>query len=403
MYKKYLILTVIFFSLFFINSKALAETLKQTYDNSVWYAMSGGGKPYFSRQYVSYEIEGKVVYCIQPGVEINTDDYIGNEGIGSSPYDEKINKKIELIGYYGYDYPNHQTLKYRMATQALIWEIVSGQKVEFWTKQYSYGDNINVDYEKNEIMKLVNNHYSKISFNDIELKVDEEQIFDNEILKDYELVDSEYLEAKIEENKLYIKALKPGNLKLNLKKKNYDNNITIIYKGNGIESQNVGFFRISDPILTSINIYSKGKIEIKKLGEVTKFNNNILSYDYESLSGVEFSLYAFDTIKDFNGNIIYNKDELINVSKSNELGLAIFDDLYLGKYKIKETKTIDGYILDNKEYIVDVNSLQNKITLEIKNELEKNIVEVPNTLKNNNKFINCIIIVIGLMVCAKKI
>lgn len=56
-----------------------------------------------------------------------------------------------MIGHYGYDYPGHQTLRYRMAAQALIWETTGGQIVEFWTEASGWGDYINIDAEK---MKL---------------------------------------------------------------------------------------------------------------------------------------------------------------------------------------------------------------------------------------------------------
>ena len=136
-----------------VDAQTYYETLVEGPIENVYYTRRGGGKPYMSAQYSTYTMNGKVVYCIEPGVDITTHDYNGADGLVNSPYDEATNKKIELIGHYGYDYPGHQTLRYRMATQALIWETTGGQILEFWTEQYGYGDYINLNKEKNEIMR----------------------------------------------------------------------------------------------------------------------------------------------------------------------------------------------------------------------------------------------------------
>ena len=99
-----------------------------------------------SAQYETYSMDGKVVYCIEPGIDITTTSYLGYDGLQASPYSAEISKKIELIGHYGYDYPGHQTLRYRMAAQALIWETTGGQIVEFWTQASGYGDYIKGDH-----------------------------------------------------------------------------------------------------------------------------------------------------------------------------------------------------------------------------------------------------------------
>ena len=95
---------------------AIDGTLSHPKTPNVYYTRRGGGKPYMSAQYEQYTMNGKVVYCIEPGVDITNTSYLGYDGLQASPYDDATNKKIELIGHYGYDYPGHQTLRYRMAT-----------------------------------------------------------------------------------------------------------------------------------------------------------------------------------------------------------------------------------------------------------------------------------------------
>lgn len=71
------------------------------------------------------------MYCIEPGVDISTYNYVGYDGLIQSSYDSATNKYIELVGHYGYDYPTYKTIRYRMATQFLIWERTGGQIIEY--------------------------------------------------------------------------------------------------------------------------------------------------------------------------------------------------------------------------------------------------------------------------------
>ena len=104
-----------------------ASTLVQTPIDNVYYTRRGGGQSYLSAQYNTYDMDGKTVYCIEPGVDITTHTYNGAVGWINSPYSDEVNRKIQLYGYYGYEYPGHHTLEYRMAAQALIWEETGGQ------------------------------------------------------------------------------------------------------------------------------------------------------------------------------------------------------------------------------------------------------------------------------------
>ena len=53
---------------------------------------------------------------------------------------DSIKERITLIGYYGYTYPGHQTLKYRAATQGMIWQTIIGSGyVNFSTERWGAG------------------------------------------------------------------------------------------------------------------------------------------------------------------------------------------------------------------------------------------------------------------------
>ena len=403
---KNLIIIIFIVVSFFIPLKIKAlknMTLNYHFSNELWYTMRGGGKPYSSMQYATYNIDDKTVYCVEPGVQILTTNYIQNIGITS--YSDELNERLELIGYYGYDYPKHNTLKFRMATQALIWEEITGQIVEFWTGPSGSGSHISVEREKNEILRLISLHNNKPSFDGVILDIDvldELEIIDsNNVLNEYVIVENDEFEYRIEDNKLYVKPLVVGNIQIKFEKKQYDESTTMIYRGEDNISQTVASFGISQPVISTINIISYGKIKINKLGEKEKFENNELFYEDVPLEGVEFSLYAFEDIKDDKNDVIFQKNDLIINKLTNNNGEIIFDNLKLGKYIVKETRALQGYIIDENEYVVDIKDKDMIKELVIKNELKKEIVEVPSTGMNNyyiSEIISTVFITLGFYV-----
>lgn len=125
----------------------------------------------------------------------------------------------------------------------------------------------------------------------------------------------------------------------------------------------------------------KGQIEIEKTGESFVIENGNFYYeDNLKLENIEFSLYANEDIITLDGVVHYRKGDLVQTVKTDKDGRAIFTNLILGKYIVKETKTIDGYILDTKEYKIELTEKDNKTEivseiLKLNNELEKGILE----------------------------
>lgn len=125
----------------------------------------------------------------------------------------------------------------------------------------------------------------------------------------------------------------------------------------------------------------KGQIEIEKTGESFVIEDGNFYYeDNLKLENIEFSLYANEDIITLDGVVHYRKGDLVQTVKTDKDGRAIFTNLILGKYIVKETKTIDGYILDTKEYKIELIEKDNKTEivselLKLNNELEKGILE----------------------------
>ena len=93
--------------------------------------------------------------------------------------------------------------------------------------------------------------------------------------------------------------------------------------------------------LEFINKEVKGNINIIKLGEKLVLNDNTYKYETIFLDGILYGLY------DEHYNLIGTYETDIN-------GKININNLKLGKYILKELKTKEGYILDLKEYIINL-------------------------------------------------
>lgn len=358
------------------NTNASAKIEKQ----NIYYARYGGGKPYLSDKVEYFEIDGNTAYCIEPGMPISTTDYIE---MNELPYSNDIIEKIKLIGYYGYNYENHKTNNYRLATQALIWNLIGGQKVDFYTKQYGYGDYIDISKEKEEIQNLINKHYLKPTINDIEEFYNNEIIIKdaNEVLDNYEIEYQGKNNVQIKNNTLIIKILKQD--KLILKRKKYDNKTSVFYEGNNIKSQMIAVLTLDEIDKIEINLSPIfGELKINK-----KSNKE--------------SIY---TLKDAIYGIYDLENNLIKEIKTDEKGNAQAK-LTKGKYYLKELKAPLGYHLDEtkhyfeidkenliKELILEEEVIESKIKLKKKyGNSSKELYDEPNItflVYQNNELIN---------------
>ena len=332
-----------------------AATLVEGPIDDVYYTRRGGGKPYMSAQYHTYTMDGKTVYCIEPGIDITVHDYNGQIGWTNSPYSDEINQKIQLYGYYGYDYPGHNTLRYRMAAQALIWEETGGQIIEFWTERYGYGNFINIDYEKNEIKKLVSTHYNQPKFTETTKTgiINETITFTDTTgyLSDYVVHQSNGANVSINGNNLLVTPTKIGETTVILKKRMYTNNPTTIFVGTDLKSQKMGYFGIDDPLYVAVKVNALGgKVSLEKIDSKT------LSYKPlgdASLKGAIYGIYD-----EYNSRI----GEITTTGN----GIVTSDYLpKLGKFYLLEEKSSLGYKLDSTKYYFEIteNNLNPKIVV----------------------------------------
>ncbi len=340
--------------------------VKETYDNA-YYVQNGMPDHYGSDAQFKYTINGKIAFCMDPISAITKYEYYGIPLSGAT-YDFETQDYLNKIIYYGYDYYGHQTPNYYMATQALIWERISPYLIEFYTERYGYGNYIDVSMEKNEIIRLVNNHNSLPYFANHTYNYNPTNYleFEDEILNDFEIVDSNWQNILIEDNKLKIKDLDNfvGTINIKLKKKMYRDDFPMYYYEDGTQPLITGG-RPND-IETNFSIKIDGaKIKVNKI-------------DKESNLPIKDSNIKFNIIETSTGEYIY-----VNGTKDipiNSDGYLITESLPYGEYKITEIMTNEEYELNQEEAIISVN----KDTVNENNIYELNFF---NTLKKGKLII----------------
>ena len=151
---------------------------------------------------------------------------------------------------------------------------------------------------------------------------------DNKERKEIKANEEIYLEIAIKDIK------EDGKIELNLEAELETNPIYLGNPGN----------TVNQPYAVSgIKIKGKTKIRVKKVDSKTK----------EGLDNVEFEL------------LDKNKSSIKKV-KTDKNGNIIITDILEGRYYLKEVKSKEGYMLDNKEIEVDI-KYQENIEIEISN------------------------------------
>ena len=263
------------------NVQAL-DSAKITYhrlDNIVYNRKIGNN---FKTNYVTmFKLNDRIAYCVEPGVEITESYYDIYTDWSKVNFSDELKEYIEKLGYYGYEYPGHQTSRYYIAAQELIWKAVKPETEVVWTTGKNYtGEVIDVSKEKEEILSLVQKHNLKPSFSEKSFKavVGNKIVLEDEnnVLDDYEISSSEYHDVVKEGNTITItlnSEVVPEET-LTLIRKHYDDAPLLVYsKAN---SQTLSALRITTDKETYI------KISNEEAPEVVEVPNT----SYNSLSGI---------------------------------------------------------------------------------------------------------------------
>lgn len=126
-----------------------------------------------------------------------------------------------------------------------------------------------------------------------------------------------------------------------------------------VEFENLGVI-----VVQRTNIPQKGIIKVEKTGEV--FSSVIQSinedgeaeytpvYEEKPLEGAVFTVIAAEDIATPDGTVHYKNNDVVATMTTDSNGEAQTEELYLGRYRVVETKCPEGYILDNAIHVVEL-------------------------------------------------
>lgn len=256
-----------------------AETISYKRLQNIYYNLTVDGITE-SNHVTAFILGNRLAYCIEPGKEITTKVYDVYTDWSKTNLTQETRDYIEKLGYYGYEYPGHQTDRYYIATQELIWKAVNNNTNIYWTTgENGSGQIINVEKEKQDILDLVNSHDIKPSFinEKIKGKVGETiEIEDtNKVLNNYEISESQNHKVEIKDNKLLITFNNEETdvEKLILTKKKYDSKTLLVYVKDA--SQKLAALRLSSDETETIEIQNyKEKEPEKEIVKVPSTSDN---------------------------------------------------------------------------------------------------------------------------------
>ncbi len=326
---------------------------------------------YYAGTLKNFLLDGQVAYCIEPGVTAGS-TYSTAETWEHSKLAPEIQKDIALYAYYGYDYPGHQKLKYRAATQALIWERILNDKsvVTFSTGEKGTGEKKDVTTEKNEILELVKAHDKVPSFNGESqwAALGNGAVFtdSNGVLNDFEVVSSDGAMTMFQGNNFLVYPKHAGISTIKLRKKSkYQSNFKVFFSKT---YQDILVAGSAYPVEATVTVEATGgQIKIEKVDADSLTNK---AQGEATLQGAVYEIYTIGR-------------ELVTTITTDENGHAeTAHDIPIGMYIIKELSPSLGYELDDTEYSVNVTTIS-EFTVLAKEKVKKKAFRFIKVLSSN--------------------
>lgn len=294
-----------------------------------------------------------------------------NEEIPETSISKNIFYKIREIVYYGdMKYRETQNELYYLATNGLIVKALNPKDYNYLvSSNYTLEDVLEIE---EALTKEMTNYFMKPSFNnkEIELNLNEEIILTdkNNILSTYLLEENlnDVVSYEVKDNKIVLKALKPGEVTFKLKKeyKDKDSNMKFLFaevKGTPLTPIN---FAITSGNFTDYSLF-KVKVNTSRIGLDIK--------DDKDLSNAK-TLNVTYGIYNQKNDLIYQINTLVE-------GLFYTDYLPYGKYYIKEIRNSEVYLKNDNIYEVNLDNNQDKIIV-IENFKRKDALNELNESKN---------------------
>lgn len=340
-----------------------AATLDFDFTGYFYERFDQNGNNYSSWRLEDYRVDGETAYCIEPGIP---------EGNPMFPADwsatglsNEVKERVLLIGYYGQTYPGHNTIKYKAATQGMIWATILGNNttVKFSTARYGEGNPLDVSAEKAEIERLIAHHYDRPSFNAGVYKLQVGQTLTltdtNNVLQNFDISVSG-AEYSVNGNTLTIKPTTDGTINLSMTKRQVYSSTYKIFVGDRI--QNMFVPGTVDPVVAGIRINSYySPVKVLKKDSETLTNT---PQGQATLKGATYGVYEKETGKQ------------VTTITTDENGYAESGAvLSYNEYYLQEIDASTGYLVDNTRYEFDMRGKESE-SVEVFETVVKNYISI---------------------------
>lgn len=294
--------------------------------------------------------QGTTAFCIEPLAFLRPNnpatlvDFTDWNGLA-----EANKEQIKLILRYGYVYPGHQSDRYYLATQKMIWEQGNVQVTIYPNRNFSgYYD---VSAEENEIKRLISKHDLYPSFNNesfVLMKGESLELEDtNSVLGDF-VVDhcSEGITATINGNKLNLHSEVTGEGEIVLRRGNTVAEVTTL--------QALSFSSGQDVVIAPTSSFAseEAKIILNMTGktDLTILKKDANTNEVIAKEGTQFSL------TDDKGNEITNPLDNSKVFATDAQGIIQLNQLPWGKYTLTELSAPQGYYLNTEPLSFEISN-----------------------------------------------
>lgn len=305
----------------------------------------------------TYIVNNSQAFCIEPGAPIdsNLNFYYGSTDTSVTGLSDDILEKVKLLSFYGYRSPYHiNTDRFYLATQELIWELITGKEVYWVSEENINGPRIDIENEKNIINNLINKHYVLPSFANQEFKVDKNQILkitdSNNVLEHYKL-DIQNDAITISGNNIIIQGDKiDKDLTIGLTLNSHTDLETFFYY-NGNNQKMMSTMGNVPPVNASFKVRIDSPLKLKIL-KVDMDTNNVIKQ-----SGIKFRIKNMQN----NEYLSFNNNDIF---ETNEEGYFIVDEIDNGSYLLEELEQeVNGYIWNNQpvEFSINENAASEEI------------------------------------------
>ena len=337
------------------------------YDISV-YKQTSNKEEYKYASFIKESGTDNIAYCIEPFADLIEEDwhYTYYDFAGRMfNYTEEQANRINDLAYFGYGYDNHWDNKWASITQLLIWRTSHPYDRFEWVDSI-YSRNIINPYET-EIQKLENLIANKnkipsfASNSSIGISKHMEFYDTNEVLNYYSITNTKGVNASKDGNKLIIDLLDGNDSGEVSFTRREGNQGKWVYNAN---SQNVIVRGGYSPVEFKLNFnIVKGRININKIDQ--DYEKNI-SQGEGNINGAIFELYD-------------ENDELIKTIELDEEGKASVEDLDIGRYKLIEKSSGEGYKKTDNIHDIELTLDNTDINIVITNKVIESKVKIVKT------------------------